>query len=238
MKYSVLILSLLILFTGCVKVYNQNPNEGGRLAISSSAELMVVPDEMSISFGIEKYDSNVKRARTQTRSILDSLVEILKEEGVSEENIEYGQISITPRYPENQYGKRIIGYTTSLEVTVKLQNFDLISAVVDKAVSVGVNTIGDFNFYSTKMPEHKKRVRSMAIEAAMQKAQQYEKEMNLTLGKLISVEESADSVADSRGTMNIVVQGIVSLESEAGPGISPGEIPLRLFITCEYEILK
>ncbi|HRX15921.1 MAG TPA: SIMPL domain-containing protein [Spirochaetota bacterium] len=148
MKYSVLVFSLLILFTGCVKVYNQNPNEGGRLAISSSAELMVVPDEMSILFGIEKYDSNVKNARTQTRIILDSLVKKLKEEGISEKNIEYGQISIIPRYPENQYGKRIIGYTTSLDVTVKLQNFDLISAVVDKAVSVGVNTIGNFNFYS------------------------------------------------------------------------------------------
>ncbi|MDA3900190.1 MAG: SIMPL domain-containing protein [Spirochaetes bacterium] len=238
MKYYIPVFSLLILFTSCVKVYNQNPHESGRLAISSSAELMVVPDEMSISFGIEKYDTSVKRARTHTRNVLDSLVELLKKEGISEKNIEYGRISITPRYPKNQYGKRIIGYTTSLDVTVKLQNFDLISAVVDMAVNSGVNTIGNFNFYSTKMPENKKRVRSMAIKAAMEKAQQYEKEMNLTLGKLISVEENPNSIADSRGVMNMVVQRKQTMESEAGPGISPGEIPLRLFITCEYEILK
>lgn len=233
---SVLICSVLVL-SGCVKVYTQESQNTGRLVISSSAELKVAPDEMSISLGIEKYDSSVKRARALAAGVVEKLVKSLAEIGITEDNIEYGTITISPRYPEKEYGKRIIGYTTTMSVTLKLQDFDLISEAVDRAVSSGVNTIGSFQFYSTKMPEHKKKVRSLAIEAALAKAKQYEKEMGLSLGKLISVRERSNNNPDM---MSNVVQrsefAYAGIEEEKG--ISAGDISLSLYIDCEYEIVK
>ncbi len=240
MKKIISLALVLCFFSGCVKIYNSDPQTTGRLAISSSAELMVIPDEMSISLGVEKYDSKVKRAREMTKAVVDRLVKDLAALGVTEKNIEYGRINITPNYPENEYGSRIIGYTTSLSITVKLQNFDLISDIVDTAVAAGVNSVGDFNFYSTKMPEHKQKVRSLAIEASLAKAKQYEKEMGLKLGKLISVNENSGYHPDMVGNV-VQRREMAAFPAEATMEElkpSPGEIPLRLYIDCEYEILK
>jgi uncharacterized protein YggE len=220
------------------------------ISVTGIARLDVEPDEASVTFTFTSTDKKVSKAHALTKERTDQFTAALKEIGVSKENIVFGTSSYSPDYVYAE-GKpeRIVTFTTSTTLIVKTREFSRIPAIVDAGVDSKLTSLGGIEFYSTRLPEHKKTVRDMAIKAAREKAEQIAKGLDIKLGKAVNVSEGAWHASAGRGyggyhgwyapLENVAQQVSVAgsgMGQEAQGPVSPGTTPLNLTLDVVFEI--
>jgi uncharacterized protein YggE len=220
------------------------------IAVTGIARLDVEPDEASVTFTFTSTEKKVSKAHDLTRERTDRFVAALKELGVPKKDIVFGYSSYSPDYVY-QEGKpqKLVTFTTSTTLIVKTGDFSKIPAIVDAGVSSGLTSLGGIEFYSTRLPEHKKTVRDMAVKAAREKAGQIAKGLDIKLGKAVSVSEGAWHASAGRGyggyrgwydplenvAQQVSVAGSGAGQESQGP-VSPGTTPLNLTLDVVFEI--
>ncbi len=235
---NILIFISFILFLSCSAKLHENSDHSRTVSVDGIATYNVTPDRVKLSLGVETYNIDVKIARQTTKTKIDQFVNDLIKLGLTKDDIIYDFLRISPKYQSMNYGKKIEGYNALLNITIRLSDFTKINDVIDTGVENGITSLGTLNFYSSKMTEHKKKVREMALDAAKDKAKQIAEKMNVTLGKLISVSERSSSDG-SRWSWDNRLSNTVnysSTSSYAVSDISTGKIPLRLTVDCMFEI--
>jgi uncharacterized protein YggE len=223
------------------------------ISVTGIARLDVEPDEASVTFTFTSTDKKVSKAHADMKERTDQFMAALKEIGVSKENILFGYSSYSPDYVyEEGKPERIVAFTTSTTLIVKTKDFSRIPDIVDVGVASSLTSLGGIEFYSTKLPEHKKTVRDMAVKAAREKAGQIARGLDIKLGKAINVSEGAWSASAGRGyggypgwyaplenVANVAQQVSVAgsgMGQEAQGPVSPGTTPLNLTLDVVFEI--
>jgi uncharacterized protein YggE len=216
------------------------------ISVTGIARLDVEPDEASVTFTFTSTEKKVSKAHALMKERTDQFVTALKEIGVSKEDIVFGYSSYSPDYVyEEGKPQKLVTFTTSTTLIVKTKDFSKIPAIVDAGVSSGLTSLGGIDFYSTKLPEHKKTVRDMAVKAAKDKAGQIAKGLDIKLGKVVNVSEGAWNASAGRGygwynpIENVAQQVSVAgsgMGQEAQGPVSPGTTPLNLTLDVVFEI--
>jgi len=221
------------------------------ISVTGIARLDVEPDEASVTFTFTSTDKKVSKAHALTRDRTDQFVSALKEIGIPKEDIVFGYSNYYPDYVyEEGKPQKLVTFTTSTTLIVKTGDFSKIPAIVDAGVSSSLTSLGGIEFYSTKLPEHKKTVRDMAIKAARDKAGQIAKGLDIKLGKAINVSEGAWNASAYRGyggypgwygplenvAQQVSVAGAGAGQEAQGGPVSPGTTPLNLTLDVVFEI--
>ncbi len=221
------------------------------ISVTGIARLDVEPDEASVTFTFSSTDKKVSKAHASMKERTDQFTAALKEIGIPKEDIVFGYSSYNPDYVyEEGKPEKVVSFTASTTLSVKTKDFSKIPAIVDAGVASSLMSLGGIEFYSTKLPEHKKTVRDMAIKAARDKAEQIARGLDIKLGKAVNVSEGAWSSSASRGHGGYPYGWYAPLEnvaqqvSVAGSGmgleaqgpLSPGTTPLNLTLDVVFEI--
>lgn len=227
------------------------PKTEHMLTVTGIARLEVEPDEASVSFTFTSTDKKMRKAHKKNKENVDRFLAALEESGVSSKNVVFGRSTYSPDYiyPEGKPAK-IAGFTSSTTLQVKTQDFKKIPGIVDAGVDNNATTLGGVEFYSTKLPKHKKKVRDMAIKAARDKAKQIADGFDIKIGKAVNVYEGSWNSGISRwggpftgnewglSTANVAQQvGRQGGSEEMFGPLSPGTTKLDLTIDCVFEIL-
>ncbi|MBW2261216.1 MAG: SIMPL domain-containing protein [Deltaproteobacteria bacterium] len=243
-------------FAGCEPSYtfeqpDAKPKTERTLTVTGIARLEVEPDEATVSFTFTSSDKKMRKAHKKNIENVDRFLAALEEAGVSSKNVVLGRATYSPDYvyPEGKPAK-IAGFTDSTTLQVKTQDFKKIPEIIDAGVDNNATSLTGVEFYSTKLPEHKKKVRDMAIKAARDKAKQIADGFDIKIGKAVNVFEGSWNSGISRwggpfagnewsmSTANVAQQvGRQSGSEEMFGPISPGTTKLDLTIDCVFEIL-
>ena len=175
-----------------------NEVQGG-IRVSGTGTISVEPDVAVLDIGVEVFAGKVSNARSEASIAMDSVISTIKKLGVEEKDIQTTRFSISPRYDYEETiinGKRVgtqvlTGYTVSNTVKAKIFEVDKVGEIIDSAADAGGDyvRINGVDFTVDDPSPYKTTIRKMAVEEAVNKAQEYALLTNVELGPIISLDE-------------------------------------------------
>ncbi|MDR4491509.1 MAG: SIMPL domain-containing protein [Candidatus Nitrosocosmicus sp.] len=127
------------------------PDQKPTISTTGTAEREVPSDESKISLAVENTNANANTARKNNADKMDEIVNVLKQAGLTDENITTSSFQITPNYDyENSNYDRIISYTALNKIELKTSTNANISQFIDLAVNNGANRVENIDFVVSK----------------------------------------------------------------------------------------
>ncbi len=145
---STLIFSVLA-FGLCVKAETIE-QEKGYISVNTSLTKEISPNQAEISIGIETSDVSMQKASNENKTIANNVLSAVKPLLGKDDYIKTGEYSAKPQYIYTKDNKKVFDkYIVKNTVTVKTQNTQIVSKIIDTAISSGANNIDDLKFSAT-----------------------------------------------------------------------------------------
>ena len=224
-------------------------NEANTITLSGHGEVSAVPDIATVNFSIESSEvtqaSASEKVNTKTKSVLD----FMKSSGIADKDIKTDNYSSYPKYsnpepcpvyyqmgimPPCRVGEsKIIGYTVSQGITVKIRKVDNVSKVIDGINKIGVTNMSGPNFTIDDEEELQAEARKKAIDDAREKAKVLARDLGVSLGRIANFSESGNYPIMYAKT---AMMDSVTSETPTPAQIPKGENTISSDVTITYEI--
>jgi uncharacterized protein YggE len=172
--------------------------------VTGQGTIEIPADIAQVSIGVESRETTVAAARQNAADAMESVLDAIKENGVSEDDIVTTNFNIYPQTVwvevSDSLGRhsepRITGYIVSNTVQVTVRNIDDLSPVVDTAATAGGDLvrINSIQFTVDDSSVYGEQIRQIAAAEALAKADVYARAMGVTLGPLVYLTEIGSSV--------------------------------------------
>lgn len=214
------------------------------VSVIGRGKVTVVPDTAIITVGVNTYKlATAKEALGQTTSKINAIITAIKASGLVESgDIQTTTYSLNPQIEYIDQTSKVVGYSASQQVTVKVKAIDTnksaIDSVIDMATKQGADTVGQVIFSSSKIEEYKQQARILAIADGKTKALETSRAVGIELGDVIGwwenyIEQPINSgmYADGRGGL-----GGGSDIGNSQPGVQTGLLEVVIEMNLNYKI--
>ena len=216
---------------------------GSGIWVTGQATISVEPDLVLLTVGVETTGGTVAEARAEAATAMDAIVQSVKANGLSDQDVQTQSFNIWPQYeyPEVLSGdvvtrkQVLVGYTVSNSARIKIRDVDSVGTIIDDVTDAGgdATRINDIRFSIEDPEAFMSDLREEAVMDAMAKAEHLATLAGVTLGDLIFVGEAgpgAYPIAE-------VYQEAAMLRAFDAPSpISGGELSLGLTIQAAFDI--
>ena len=172
----------------------QQPSKDSRqVTVVGAGQVRGTPDTLTANVSIEFTAPDVTTAMNQTGERQQAVINALVNAGVDRKDISTAQVTLQPQFggPDNM--SQITGYRAGNSIDVKIRNLASASNTLALIVSTGgdATRINSVKYSIDDDSRLVKDARARAFQDAKDRAQQYAQLSGLTLGKVISISESA-----------------------------------------------
>ncbi|MDP1731494.1 MAG: SIMPL domain-containing protein [Devosia sp.] len=170
----------------------------GTISIEGRGEVMAAPDTAFVTSGVTSQGATARAALDANTLAMNELIATLKAAGIEARDIQTSGFSVNPNYVytdargENGYTlpPKINGYQVYNTVTVRVRDLPALGSVLDKAVTVGANTINGVSFSVSDPSRLYDEARKAAFADARDKAETYAGAAGIDLGSIRLISES------------------------------------------------
>ena len=210
----------------------------GRSAIwvSGTGEVMAIPDMAVVSLGVEVEEDTVQVAMDKAAAAMDSVVAVLRANGVAEKDIQTQWFNI---YPVRNWTERegtIVGYQVTNTVSIKVREVDATGRIIDAVAKAGGDLIriNGVSFTIDDPSKYYAEARAEAVGDAKEKAQQLADLAGVQLGAPFYISEGGGYTP----TPIYMDYAMRSYEGGSVPTtpINPGETEIILMIQMAFAI--
>ena len=163
-----------------------------QVTVVGSGEVQGTPDTLNANVSIEFTAPDVTAAMNQTSDRQEAVINALVNSGIDRRDISTTNVSLQPQYGGGD-NPAITGYRASNSIAVKIRKLDAASQALALIVSTGgdATRINSVSYAIDDDSQLVKDARTRAFDDAKDRAEQYAQLSGLTLGKIISISESA-----------------------------------------------
>ena len=211
----------------------QAPHAMRLVTVTGTAEARGVPDEAQISAGVVNQAKTAAAALADNSRAMNAVFAALRRLDIADKDVQTSNFSIEPQYPPynaNMPERPIIGYQVSNTVRVRLDDVSKAGTVLDALVAAGANQAGSIDFSIHDPKALLADARSAAVKDAIERAQTYAKAAGVTLGPIVSIEESGAEPPRP------VFLAAARLAAPAPTPIAAGEQSVSASVTIAWEI--
>ena len=216
----------------------------GGIRVSGTGTVSVEPDVAILQVGVEVFAGKVSTARSEASKAMDSVVSVLKKEGVEEKDIQTTRFNIYPRYDYEEVtinGKRIgtqvlTGYTVNNTVKAKIYEIDKVGEIIDKGADAGGDyaRINGVDFTVDDPTPYQTEIRKMAVEDAVGIAQEYALLTNVELGPVVELNEMTSGSVHSPYEADYGMRMMAAAPPTTS--ISAGQLEISLTVNTLFAI--
>lgn len=169
----------------------QAANQQRTINVSGTADVMVAPDEVDISVGIETRSVDFKKARSENDENSKKVIELTKKFGIDSKNVQSDYIRTYPIYNYEQHTEtsKVSCYNVQKRIVIKLKDISKFEALTSELMNNGVVMIQNIEFRSTELAKYKNEARKLAVRAAKDKAKLLASELGSDIGKPVTINE-------------------------------------------------
>ena len=213
---------------------------GAEISANGSSVIKAQPDLMSVSITIESRNPNAQTAQDKVSEISTKLLNELSNLGFETKDIELANYNVYPEYDWNNGKQDLKGYVANQQLTIRLKDFERVSAVIDTASSSGALVSGiNYELSSAKQNEYKAQALNEASEDARVKATSIASGFGKKLGRLVSVQSQDFNYypyplyarADTALGSNAEAQ-------KAVVGVSPSELDVSASVSATFRMMR
>jgi len=238
----ILIVYLIVFFAFAIKneaitsnAIGKAPAERKTISFDGTGKVVATPDIATVELGMTTQDAKVQTALKTNNTKMNQLVAALKGLGVADADIQTSQYSVYPNYDYSKSPQQLTGYTASQSVTVKIRDLNKASDVLDAAGSVGANTVSGLNFTIDNPEKPQADARAKAIADAMSKATVLEKQLGVTLTRVVNFSENGQVPTPIMyNSMDKLGAGVAA--PSVAPAIETGSQDIVSNVTLTFEI--
>ena len=217
------------------------------ITVTGDADVRVVPDEVMVTLGIETWDKDLAIAKNDNDERISRILTLTKELKTDSKYIQTEHISIEPRY-EDWYEKcDFIGFYVRKTVVITLTDLSDFEHLLTGALDNGATHVHGIQFRTSELRKHKDEARSLAINAAKEKATALADELDQDIGEPISISENHSnwwswygswwgSYWGGRVAQNVIQNAQGNSYSDDGT-MAPGQITVNAGVTVTFKML-
>jgi len=179
--YSILGLLLFIFFGFLVKVnYLDRPT---LITVVGEGKVKVTPTMVKFTITISNLSPSATQAINENNNIVKNLVNILKNNGVLENDIDLAYVRIIP--PQTSLGQTSFQAVNSANITLK--NISKFDSLVFLLYGNGAQSVSNILFTTENSKDLEKEAVAQAINEAKTRAEELAKAAGKSLGRMVSI---------------------------------------------------
>jgi uncharacterized protein len=219
--------------------------EQRRISVTGSSQVLVIPDEVVLTLGVETADKQLANAQKANDEIVKRVFEVASEMQIDSKYVQTDYISIEPRYQDSYTDKNFIGYFVRKNIVITLKDLTKFEELYTRVLEAGVNYIHGVDFQTSELRKYRDQARALAIQAAQQKAVALAGELSQEVGDPLLIQENSDywwsgysSWWGSSGTgmYQNVVQNSGQAPVDTEGTLAPGQIAVTAHVTVEFAL--
>ncbi len=167
------------------------------IVVSGDASSSAVPDIAIVSLGVTSLEKTAREALDGNNKAMGDVLKALKQQGIADKDLQTSGFAIQPQYiyPNDGDGSQkppvLTGYQVVNGLTVRVRDLAKLGAILDQAVTLGVNQGGDIRFANDNPAKAIDAARKSAVKAAFEKAKTLADAAGVKLGQVIEIRETA-----------------------------------------------
>jgi uncharacterized protein YggE len=205
--------------------------------VTGTAEVMVVPDEVVLSLGVEARDRSLSVAKTRNDEIMTRALAVARRFGVEEKNVQTDYISVEPSYDGRRgedFSYRLEGFTVKKNLFVLLKDTSKFEALLTEVLEAGVNHVHGIQFRTSELRKHRDRARALAVAAAREKATALALDLERAIGRAVSIDEGGMGYGYNAANTNVSLNA-GGPSSEAAT-VAFGQIRVSASVSVTFEL--
>jgi uncharacterized protein YggE len=239
------ILAILLSLAFCSNALAEPNNDKNLISVSGEAEIAVVPDEVLVSFSIEKNHKNIKEAQRQNDEVADKILKIMKDKlAIDEKDIQTSYITVNPVYSYPQCitapcpAPEFAHFETKKGISVKLKDTDKLQVLLQEAIDAGVTNINNIQFASSKFDELQDQAQVLATKNAKKRAVAIAESIGASIGKPYRINVTQSFNPSPRPEMAMMNKSMAmgDTASFGGKTIAVGQLMIRSNVYAEFII--
>ncbi len=226
--------------------FDTTPQPAGNvISVEGIGKVSAVPDVATISFSVSENAETASIAQTAATKKINVALAVVDEFDIEEKDIKTSSYNVYPRYsnPTPCYSypcayddsQRIIGYSASQTVEIKVRNIDDVGKILSALGDAGVSNIYGPNFTIDDEEALRAEARREAIEAAREKAKVLADDLDVRLVRVVSFWENSGGYPMYYG--RDMAEGLGGAVNQAkAPEVPAGENEIVINVSISYEI--
>lgn len=186
MKYYFLLLS--VLFIGAITAQEQKAMS--LISVTGEGKIKIAPDQVLISLAVESKGSKANAVKTENDIKIDGILKYIKKMGVDAKDFQTQSVYLNDQY---DYEKKKHNYVANENIEILLKDLSKYDFLMEGLLDLGLNTINNVEFKSSKFESYKSEVRKLAIKNAKQKADDFASAVNQKVGRAYTISDSSQS---------------------------------------------
>lgn len=216
------------------------------ISVTGKGEELAVPDIATLSVNLNKEGKTAKEAQDLLNESITKTLKYLKDQKIEDKDIksEYGGLnpkysyeatSACFAYPCPTKDPKIVGYTATQSIAIKIRAVDTASDIRTGLAGIGITDISGPTFSIDDEDVIKDKARSKAITDAQNKAEVLAKELGVKLVKIVSFSENGGGFYPMYATKEMMAGSAMDSRAPA-PVLPKGENKVTSNVTINYEI--
>ncbi len=207
------------------------------ITVTGRAEVKVVPGEVRLTLGVETIAEGLADAKAANDERVETILVAAEAHGIEKRRIRTDFVGIEPRYGDHRTRTDLVGYAVTKTIAIHLEDVSRFESLLSSVLEAGANRVQGVEFQTSELRRHRDRARTLAIEAAREKAEAMARRLDQRIGRPHSITEGA---ARSR-----FAPALQNVSQSAGPGyagsggLTPsGEISVEAEVTVSFELVE
>jgi uncharacterized protein YggE len=203
------------------------------ITVVGEGDVQVPPDQVTVTAGVTTEAKTAAEALQANSTKMAELLKTLKANNVADKHVQTSNFHVSPQQVFDRDGQRppkVVGYTVTNQVTVRILEVAKLGAILDAVVQAGGNQIQGVTFSVADPQPHLDQARRKAIADAKHRASEYAAAAEVKLGKPRLIQET--SAAPPRPMYAQAMRGVAAAEVP----IAAGEQTISAQVTVVFAI--
>ena len=235
------VLSLLALSIAVTPAFAAHNPSGPVISVSGTGEVQSAPDVAFVDAGVTTSGATAADALSANTKAMSQLIDTLKAANIEARDIQTSNFSVNPNYvysderDANGYTKppKIVGYQVSNTVTVRVRDLAALGSILDKAVSVGANTVNNIAFSVADPAELYDQARKEAFKDARAKADLYAEAAGVSLARILNISEQQNYNPPPRP---YAMKAMAQADAAAPVPVQAGELSFSVDVSVTWDL--
>ena len=206
------------------------------IGVGGQGEVRAEPDRATLTLSVEARKPKLDDARAEVAKTVDAVLKLTRELKIDPKLVHATRINVQPEYNwQAQSNERnLIGYYVSRQVEVELRDLEKLGQLLERAIDLGVNQVGDPRLDSSKRQELVREALAKAVVDARQNAEVIAKAAGAKLGNARTINANTEFTPPP---MPMVRAMAMEAKGAGGAPYQSGEMTFNATVNVQYDLI-
>lgn len=162
------------------------------IVVRGTAAVRRVPDLAVVSLAVSVQDKDAGKARDEANRRASAILERLRDQGLSEADVQAPSLHVQPTYDYSRGRQRITGYEASRPMTLRIKDMALLGPILDGLVDDGATQLHGTSMELAEPEAAAREALAAAVGVARARAEALAAAAGLDLGAALRIEEDGE----------------------------------------------